>query len=264
LGYETMQNYIGYIGGLCCFVLACGSEPISDLEIGTLEQPWWVIYNGSEVHIPAGYGTYRYASSRCNADQSTWIEDCKVETNRKETLCFDLSVCEQVSQNLTDAVFDAVWNFDDVLRNHVGWGYENDCSIMVRCSTATAQSDWGYTAADVDGSCWNVPGKNVCWTQNSQNVWIYTQKIENHYGNGVEGQNLTYNITLHELLHGVSIGHDSTDHSVMSNSEVFSEGLDYRMNLTSTQYSALRNFGRHVEACNWQPGDVLGDSCPSR
>jgi hypothetical protein len=276
-----MKKYIIYAVSL---ITACGSPPpdTDEEEISGPGQSFqiesvdkavsaagldWPNLNNAYVHIPTSYGILRNHGGRCTADYTLWPNDCKVDTDRVESVCIDNTVCEQISPNLSYGVADAVSAWFSTMTTVAGWNVTwGSCSafttIKVACSTSTT-GNWGDTFADISGPCWDITGANdICWLQNVQNVTIKLNKVKNTYGTGVQGANIAYNVTHHELMHAVGIGHDTTVGSMMSNDQLFALGENQRLVPNGTHREALRNFSRKLDPCNWLPGDPLGNACP--
>jgi hypothetical protein len=254
-----------------------GEATVNDgaFDLASQDKAFWITNGSQSFYVPTRYGTKSTSYQRCDPDPALWTENCFIPQFRKVRLSVDPSGCEAVNVQMSWAFTDAVSEFKDFARANWGWDVTMSGQgvplVVVNCQTP-GDGAWGeYEVANT--GCWIMPGypEKLCFfstlgTVRVNVVSMYNQVIQSQK-TLQQMKSAMRNVVWHELGHVLGLGHEGQSTSVppmlMS---TFPSASVYTTSLFPTvdQQFRLKNFSRTGNACNWQPGDAVGDSCPSQ
>lgn len=246
------------------------------------DKAFWVTNGSTSFFVPTAYGAYKTSTGiRCAGNLSSWPADCRIPQNRHLNLLIDAESCEDVDVGYSWTVVDAAIEWQEYMRDFHGWDVtvgaplsQHQPNAVFECDDLTSENALGMLTRFYS-ECWNLPGypKDLCLGAQSgpsgsaMVIEIDLAAILLKTFDPLKRHPLIRNIVWHELGHAAGLGHTPTYDStrIMDNGGVFTHMMAGYMSYHSTwELPALSNFSRTGNACNWQPGDAVGDSCPSQ
>jgi hypothetical protein len=256
-----------------------GEDGAFALDANTVqEKAFWVTDGTTAFFVPSFYGTYKQATTvRCSSSLPDWPANCAIPQNRKMRIDIDAESCEAISEPYSWPLVDAVIEWQEYMRAYHGWDITIGGPLTTHQPNAKLECDELVDAFGMvtrtSTTCWNLPGypKDLCLGAQSgasgygMVVEIDLAAILQETFDPLKRHPLIRNIVWHELGHAAGLGHaPGYDGTRIMNNGITPHMLAGFMSFTSTEKSTFSNFSRTGNACNWQPGDAVGDSCPSQ